>query len=125
MKVLLARLLLALSLAVNSVTVLAGGLSGMGAFTNPANEQVSCDMARQQASPPFQAQQDAEDCDRTCCQYSTCFLQHVCTVQHSSFYVAQSAPDLGRPADHLAPSDGTTAVPDFRLPPENPPPIHS
>jgi len=105
--------------------VLASGLTGMEAFTSPASEEMSCDMARQQAAAAFQMQQDAENCDRTCCQYSTCSTQHVCNAQHSNFYVAQSTLNLGQPVGHLAPDARMTAVPEFRLPPENPPPIHS
>jgi len=128
-KSLLARLLLALSLTVNSVAVLAGGLPGMAVIANPASQEMSCDQAQPQQLHSFQVQNGAEECGRTCCQHptrhSSCSTQHVCVVQHNTFYVAQSALNLGQPVGHHVPDTRVIAVPDFKLPPENPPPIHS
>jgi len=125
LKALLTRLLLALSLTVNSVAVLASGLPGMELTAYPATQEMSCDQARQQQLDSFRPHNGAEDCGQSCCRHSTCSAQHLCVAQHNTSYVAQSALKLGQPAGHHAPDDMTFAVPDFKLPPENPPPILS
>jgi len=125
LKVVLARLLLALSLTANSVAVLAGGLDGIEIAANPARGMINCHSSVDKHAPGFQMQHDGVNCSKPCCDESACSMQDICIVQHSAVYLAQTAPDFRHPVVHHGRDARLTAVPDQKAPPENPPPIHS
>lgn len=125
MKRFLTRLLLALSLVFNSVAVLASDFHDVGFNPNLTTTETKCDPAEYQQTLGLSSEPGGENCEKPCCEDSACAMQRICIVQHNAFFVAQAALRFSHPIEHRVRNIIVAAVPEFKLPPENPPPIHS
>lgn len=125
MKRFLTRLLLALSLVFNSVAVLASDFHDVGLTANLTTTETKCDTTEYQQTLDLASQHDSENCEKPCCEDSACTMQRICIVQHHAFFVAQAALKFSHPIENRMRDVTVAAVPEFRLPPENPPPIYS
>jgi hypothetical protein len=121
---LLTKLLLALSLVANPVAVFASDFSSVEMTVSQAMEETKCDPAEIQDAHSQQAQHDSENCEMPCCEDSACSMQGICLVQHSSFFIIQTPLRFSHPIEYRGRDAMIAVVPERKLPPENPPPIH-
>ena len=124
MKSLLTKLLLALSLVANPVAVFASDFHNVEMTANQTMEETKCDPTEFQNNFSTPTQHDDENCEMPCCEGSECTMQGICIVQHSSYFVTQSALRFSHPITHLDLDAFIAEVPERDPPPENPPPIH-
>ena len=125
MKRSLIKLLLALALVFNPVSVLASDFYSMEYQSMLLMEQVSHESAGQQNKHSELTQHDGTDCEMPCCEDSECVMQHICVVQHHSDFVTQKLLKFSHPIENRSGWHAFIAVvPNRELPPENPPPIH-
>ena len=123
MKSSLTKLLLALSLVVNPVAVLAGDFQDVGIQSNQSIEPEPCDATDSQYLHSQLEQHDDTNCEMPCCEGSECTMQHICIVQHHSDFTLHKTLRFNHPNQHLDWDGFVAEVPDRELPPENPPPI--
>ena len=124
MKRSLTKLLLALSLVINPVAVLASDFHDVEMKGDQITKMASSHHADQQEESSEPTPHDNTNCDMPCCEESDCFEQGVCFIQHSSDLMAQKALRFSPPLEYGQWGTSIAAVPDRELPPENPPPIH-
>ncbi len=123
MKRSLIKLLLALSLVVNPVAVLASDFQDVEIQSNQSIEEVLCDAADLQDLHSQTEQHDDTNCEMPCCEDSECTMQHICIVQHYSDFTLHKTLRFNHPNQHLDWDGFVAVVPNRKLPPENPPPI--
>ena len=124
MKRSLIKLLLALSLVVNPVAVLASDFQDVEIQSNQSIEEVLCDAADLQDLHSQTEQHDDTNCEMPCCEDSECTMQHICIVQHYSDFTIHKTLRISHSNQHRDWGGFTVEVPDRELPPENPPPIN-
>ncbi len=123
MKRSLIKLLLALSLVVNPVAVLASDFSDVEIQSNQSMEEIHCDVVDLQDLNSQLKQHDDTNCEMSCCEDSECTMQHLCIVQHYSDFTLHKTLRVNHPHQHLDWDGFVAVVPNRKLPPENPPPI--
>ena len=121
---LLTKLLLALSLVANPVAVFASDFSSVEMMANQTMEETKCNPTERQDAHSQQAQHDSENCEMPCCEDSACSMQGICLVQHNSFFIVQTPLRFSHPNEYCGHGAMIAVVPERKLPPENPPPIH-
>ena len=115
MKGSLIKLVLALSLVINPVAVLAVDFHDLEIAENQAAQVI----------PGQTTQHDRTDCEMPCCEESECTMTpDICIMQHSMDFVVQKVLRFNLPTAHHGWIDSIFAVPDRELPPDNPPPIN-
>jgi len=119
----LIKLLLALSLVVNPVAVLASNFHDVEIQSNLTVKDALCDAADLQDLHSQLAQHDDSNCEMPCCEDSECTMQHICIVQHYSDFIIHKALRFNHANQHLDWDGFVALVPNRKLPPENPPPI--
>lgn len=125
MKILLTKLLLALTLAINPLSVLAGNFHHHHeVIVNDSGKTLNCSSSDHLEYAGQQEQPDSEDCEPSCCEDAECATQEVCTGQQHSFFTSP----IPLIFDHSNRDRGWSThvfdVPERELPPEPPPPIH-
>lgn len=123
MKRSLAKLLLALSLVVNPVTVLAGDFHDVEMQVNHVTKATQGHTLGQHEKNAEPTQPDSSICEMPCCEDSDCSDQGVCFVQYNSDLVVPKTLRFNLPTEIRGWSASITMVPDRELPPDNPPPI--
>ncbi len=124
MKRSLIKLLLALSLVLNPVAVLATDFHDVENQTNKTTEEAPCHPSDKDMIPGDPTQPESSDCEMPCCEDTDCMEQGTCVIQYSSAGLIQSVIKARLSVSPQAWDALVTAVPDRDLPPENPPPIH-
>lgn len=124
MKRSLIRSLLALLLVVNPVAVLASDFHDLKIQVNQTTEEVPCHPVEQQERHSEPPQHDNTNCDMPCCEDSECSEQGICLIHYNSDVVAQKTLKFYHPIKQRGWDASVAEVPDRKLPPENPPPIH-
>lgn len=119
------KLLLALSLVINPVAVLASGFHDVEMKADQITKVASRHDADQQEESSESTPQDNANCDMPCCDDSDCSEQGVCFIQHNSDVVVLKALRFSPPLEYGKWGTSIVVVPDRELPPENPPPIHT
>ena len=123
MKRSLAKLLLALSLVINPVTVLATDFHDVEMQANHTVKEAQGHNLDQFEKIQDSTQQHSSDCEMPCCEDSDCSDQGICFVQYNSDVVAQKIQRFSLPTAIRGWGASITMVPDRELPPDNPPPI--
>jgi len=125
LKSFLTKLLLALSLVANPAAVFASDFHSVEMTVNQTMEVTKCDLTEHQENLNQLNRHDSENCEMPCCEDSTCSMQGICIVQHNSVFVIQTPLRFSHPIEHRGWDAYIAVVPERKLPPENPPPIHS
>ena len=125
MKILLTKLLLALTLTINPLSVLAGAFHHHHEVkANDSGKALTCSFSNHQEYADQQERPDSEDCEPSCCEDAECATQEVCTGQQHSVFTSP----IPLIFDHSNRNRGWNAhvfvVPERESPPEPPPPIH-
>ena len=123
MKSFLTKLLLVLSLVVNPVAVFASDFHDVGTNANLTMDETKCDLMEIQEDPG-QPALHRENCEMPFCEGSECLMQGICIVQHNSNFVIQTPLRFSHPVQHHEHDSFIAVVPERKLSPENPPPIH-
>lgn len=117
------KLLLALSLVINPVAVLAVDFHDMEVGANQTLAEFPHDTADQPERQSQTAQHDDVNCEMPCCEDSECGMQDICFIQHNSDFVTQKPLNLGPPISYQDWCVAIALIPELDLPPDNPPPI--
>lgn len=115
-----AKLLLALSLVINPVAMLAGDFHEVEMKTDQFAKMTS----RQHEESSEPTPHDNTNCEMPCCEDADCSEQGICFIQYNTDVVAQKTLRFSPPFEHGKWGTTIAVVPDRELPPDNPPPIH-
>lgn len=118
------KLLLALSLVINPVAVLASDFHEVEMKADLTTKVSSRHHITQEEVLNNPTPHDNVNCEMPCCEDSDCSEQGICFIQYNSDVVAQNALRFSPPLEHGIWGTSIAVVPDRELPPENPPPIH-
>lgn len=109
------KLVLALSLVINPVAVLAVDFHDLEIAANQAMQVI----------PGQTVEHDRTNCEMPCCEDSECIMTpDICIMQHGMDLVVQKMLRFNLSTGHYYWIDSIFAVPDRELPPDNPPPIN-
>lgn len=117
-------MLLALTLVINPVAVLASDFNFGNLRMNRTMEVTECDPAKHQENSGSQVHHDDEKCETSCCEGSDCTMQGICIIQHNTYFVATKTLRFNPSTEYHGRNAYVAAVPELDLPPEPPPPIH-
>jgi hypothetical protein len=120
----LIKLLLALSLVLNPVAVLATDFHDVENQTNKTTEEAPSHPSDKEMDHGDPTQPESSDCEMPCCEDTNCMEQGTCVIQYSSAVLAQLLVKAMLSVSPQVWDALVTAVPERELPPENPPPIH-
>jgi hypothetical protein len=123
LKLELTQLLLALSLVVNPVTVLAGDFHDVEMQSGHTIEEALDNPSAQHEESQDPAQLQNPDCDKSCCEDAGCFEQGVCFIQYTPGVVTLTNLEFDLSTKSRDWGALSTTVPDRELPPDHPPPI--
>ena len=124
MKRSLTKLLLALSLVINPVAVLASDFHDVEMKADQIIKIATRHDTTQQEKFNESTPHDSTNCETPCCEDSECAEQSICFIQYNSDFVAQKTLGFSPPIVHCGWGAFVIEVPDRELPPENPPPIY-
>ena len=124
MKLKLIKLLLALSLVLNPVAVLAAGFHEIGTQMAQATEEAPCHPSDdlEELSEPIAP--ESNGCDLPCCAEMDCVEQGDCVLHYSSAVLLKNRLKIFHPISYRNRADSIALVPEVDIPPDNPPPIH-
>lgn len=124
MKLKLIKLLLALSLVLNPVAVLAAGFHEIGTQMAQATEEAPCHPSddSEELSEPIAP--ESNGCDLPCCAEMDCVEQGDCVLHYSSAVLLKNRLKIFHAISYRNRADSIALVPEVDIPPDNPPPIH-
>lgn len=121
----LIHLLLALSLVLNPVAVLAAGYHNHAAVSQQGMEQSTDHAALFTTNPHSEPQQADVACDMPCCADSDCFENGFCTLQYNPVALIPYVPPKAPGGEFSDWRFFTDRVSERAIPPDIPPPIGS
>ena len=124
MKLKLVKLLLALSLVLNPVAVLAAGFHEISTQLTQVTEEAPCHPSGDQKELSEPVAPESNGCDLPCCAEMDCVEQGDCVLHHSSAVLLKNQLKIFLPISYRNRADPIALVPDVDIPPDNPPPIH-
>lgn len=124
LKLKLAKLLLALSLVLNPVAVLAAGFHEISTQLTQVTEEAPCHPSDDQEDLSEPIAPDSNGCDLPCCAEMDCVQQGDCVLQFTSAVLLKNQLKIFHPVSYQDQADLIALVPEVDIPPDNPPPIH-
>ena len=124
MKLKLVKLLLALSLVLNPVAVLAAGFHEISTQMTQVTEEEPCHPSGDQEEMSEPIAPESNGCELPCCAEMNCVEQGDCVLHYSSAVLLKKPLKIFHLNSHRNRADTVALVPDVDIPPENPPPIH-
>jgi hypothetical protein len=121
----LTQLLLALTLVINPVSVLAAGSPGAGTFFSPAMVHSSDHPADRSLAHQSSIQQTDLACDMPCCDDNRCIENDVCSNQYNPVALIPQVGVKAPGGEHIGWGIHFDRVPERFIPPDNPPPIEA
>ena len=124
MKLKLVKLLLALSLVLNPVAVLAAGFHELGTQLNQVTEEAPCHPSDDPEEMSEPIAPDSNGCDLPCCAEMEGGQQGDCVLHYSSAVFLKNRLNIFHLTSNRSRADAIALVPEVDIPPDNPPPIH-
>lgn len=124
MKLKLVKLLLALSLVLNPVAVLAAGFHEIATQLTQVTEEAPCHPSGDQEELLKPIAPESNGCDLPCCAEMDCVEQGACVLHYSSAVLLKNQLKIFHPISYRNRADPIALIPDVDIPPDNPPPIH-
>lgn len=126
MKARIFKILLLLALVLNPVAVLAQKIDDLNATHDPVATESPCQHEQLTKHELPESGTPAADgrCDLPCCADLPCFDQGDCVLHFSSAILLRNPADIPLPGPDRHGADTAQSVPEFYIPPDNPPPIH-
>ena len=124
MKLKLVKLLLALSLVLNPVAVLAAGFHEISTQMTQVTEEAPCHPSGDQEEMSEPIAPESNGCDLPCCAEMDCVEQRDCVLQFSSAVLLKNQFKIFHLISYRNRVEPIELVPDVDIPPDNPPPIH-
>jgi len=124
LKLKLVKLLLALSLVLNPVAVLAAGFHELSTQMTQVTEEAPCHPSGDQEELSEPIAPESNGCDLPCCAEMDCVEQGGCVLHYSSAVLLKNPLKIIHLISYRNRADPIALVPDVDIPPDNPPPIH-
>ena len=124
MKLKLVKLLLALSLVLNPVAVLAAGFHEISTQMTQVTEEAPCHPSGDQEEMSEPIAPESNGCELPCCAEMDCVEQGDCVLHYSSVILLKNLLKVFYPIPYRNRADTIALVPELDIPPDNPPPIH-